>query len=115
MIAHGGRLTIGASAVVGAGRCRPGGRPLTFRNPDSGRVNVSIGSIDQPAHVRPRVRMPTAMRMSRRPEQRDWCEPTSEAAAGHGGDQDAIAALVRTSNPRPHHERAKWPTRNEPR
>lgn len=42
-----------SSAIARRGRCDSCGTPLTFRYPDSDRIDLTVGSLDDPALVRP--------------------------------------------------------------
>ena len=69
-----------SSADIERGFCAACGTPLTFHHLESGHLNISIGSLDDPAKVRPEIqigiesRMPWIAEMAALPE-----KPTEQA------------------------------------
>lgn len=104
-----------SSDIVERGFCRDCGTPLTFRYLGSGRVNVSIGSMDEPARVVPEFQMGIEARVPWFAGLPGLYELTTEAAAEHSGHLDAIAEVARTSHQHPDHDTPEWPARNESR
>jgi hypothetical protein len=52
---RGSLSTFRSSEAVERGFCRECGTPLTYRVLDSDRINISIGSLDEPARITPEV------------------------------------------------------------
>jgi hypothetical protein len=87
------------------GFCRDCGTPLTFHYVDSPRIAVSIGSLDEPAEVRPGRQYGIEARM-----------PWFDVLAGLPGDktteedEPALAAAIAASNRQhPDHDTEVWP------
>jgi hypothetical protein len=87
------------------GFCRDCGTPLTFRYVDRVRIAVSIGSLDEPAKVKPEKqdgiegRMPWFAELSALPGDLTTEEDEPETAA----------AIARSNHQHPDHDTADWP------
>jgi hypothetical protein len=87
------------------GFCRDCGTPLTFRYLEKARINVSIGSLDEPEKVPPlhqyglEGRMPWFATLPTLPG-----ETTTEEDA-----PDLATAVAATSHQHPDHDTATWP------
>jgi len=96
-----------SSDVVERGFCKDCGTPLTFRNLESGEMNVSIGSLDDPKAVKPIVqygiegRIPWVGELNALPGMET--EEDSDASPEH-------YARIRLSNHQhPDHDTGVWP------
>jgi hypothetical protein len=104
-LTRGELTTFMSSDQAERGFCRDCGTPLTFRYVDRVRVSVSIGSLDEPARLKPvgqvgiEARMPWFAELCALPG-----ELTTEA------DDPAMAAAIKASNHQhPDHDTAVWP------
>lgn len=115
VVTRGEIATFRSSDLVERGYCADCGTPLTFRYLGSGRTNVSIGSMDEPARVVPQFQMGIEARVPWFGDLPALFELTTEAAAEHSGHQEEIAAVARTNHQHPDHDTADWPVRTENR
>ena len=93
-----------SSDLAERGFCSACGTPLTFHYVDKPRIAVSIGSLDHPERVPPRMQYGVEGRMPWFPEV-DLPSVTTEAdMAG-----DRYAAIRNSSRQHPDHDTAVWP------
>ncbi|MCR4281886.1 MAG: GFA family protein [Bauldia sp.] len=104
-VTRGQLATFMSSDQAERGFCRDCGTPLTFRYVGRQRVAVSIGSLDEPARVKPQQQVGVEGRMP-------WF---GELAALPGdqtteADDPVVAAAIAASNHQhPDHDTAVWP------
>ncbi|HVZ12838.1 MAG TPA: GFA family protein [Bauldia sp.] len=87
------------------GFCDKCGTPLTFRYVDKPRISVSIGSLDDPAAMRPLGQWGIESRMP-------WFDELAALPGDKTTEQEdsALAASIRvTSHQHPDHDTAVWP------
>jgi hypothetical protein len=92
------------------GFCRSCGTPLTFRYVHSGRIAVSIGSLDEPEKVAPKNQVGIEGRLS-------WFAtlPTLPDDQTTEEDEPALAAKIAASNHQhPDHDTDRWPPEPKP-
>jgi hypothetical protein len=100
-----GRLAIFKSSdAVERGFCRDCGTPLTFRYLAEDKIDVSIGSLDEPASVKPIIqygiegRMPWLSELDRLPG----------FVTEEDGDGSRYELIRRTNHQHPDHDTASW-------
>ena len=71
-----------SSATVERGFCAACGTPLTFRNTESERIDISLGSLDQPDRVRPETQIGVESRLAWFADLARLPEETTEVAVG---------------------------------
>ena len=71
-----------SSATVERGFCAACGTPLTFRNTESERIDISLGSLDQPARVRQETQIGVESRLAWFADLASLPEETTEVAVG---------------------------------
>ena len=89
------------------GFCRNCGTPLTFHYVDSGRISVSIGSLDEPERVEPVSQSGIESRLS-------YFSKLATLPGDRTTEQDEpekAAAIHRTNHQHPDHDTAVWPPR----
>ncbi len=87
------------------GFCRDCGTPLTFRHLDGGTINISLGSLDEPAKVPPARQYGLEGRLA-------WFSslpalPGESTTEEHMGQ--FAARIAATSHQHPDHDTASWP------
>ncbi len=98
-----------SSRDVERGFCANCGTPLTFFTEGSDHVNVSIGSFDQPALLKPRIQIGIEARMPWFADLPGLPEDTTEAAGAKYGFLDELAVIAATSYQHPDHDTETWP------
>jgi hypothetical protein len=104
-LTRGALATFMSSDQAERGFCRNCGTPLTFRYVDRVRISVSIGSLDEPARVKPKQQVGIEARM---PWFAQLCTLPGELTTED--DDPAMAAAIAGSNHQhPDHDTAHWP------
>jgi hypothetical protein len=106
-LTRGELATFMSSDQAERGFCRNCGTPLTFRYVDRVRIAVSIGSLDEPALVKPEEQVGIEARV---PWFADLCALPGEQTTE---DEDpALAAEIKaSSHQHPDHDTETWPPR----
>ncbi len=108
-LTRGTLATFRSSEPVERGFCRDCGTPLTFRTLAKGRINVALGSLDEPAKARPgrqyglEGRMPWFAELAALPG-----ETTTEEDMG-----EAATRIAASNHQHPDHDTAVWPPEPE--
>ncbi len=97
--------TFKSSDLVERGFCRDCGTPLTFRELDSDQIDVSIGSLDEPAAVRPVIQLGVESRLP-------WFAelaflPVRTTVEGEKAER--LRVIARTKRQHPDHDTQVWP------
>ncbi len=92
-----------SSSVVERGFCSTCGTPLTFRYTDTNRINISLGSLDDPIAVPPLKQYGVESRMPWFDTIAQLPESTTES------DVPADRLLLLKSLQHPDHDTAVWP------
>jgi len=90
-----------SSDPVRRGFCRACGTPLIFDAIDSDRLNVTLGSLDEPAAVRPVIQCAPDERMP-------WFDDLSRLEPEEDSS-DWYAAIAPTNHQHPDHDTDHWP------
>jgi hypothetical protein len=93
-----------SSDLVERGFCRDCGTPLTFRDLDGDWIEVSIGSLDDPAAIPPVVQVGVESRL---PWFSDLARLPSEET-GANEDAKRYEHIAKTSHQHPDHDTATW-------
>jgi hypothetical protein len=104
-ITRGALATFMSSDQAERGFCRNCGTPLSFRYVERQRIAVSIGSLDEPARVQPRIQVGVEGRMP-------WFAELCALPGDETTEQDdpAMAAAIAAANHQhPDHDTAVWP------
>jgi hypothetical protein len=95
-----------SSDLVERGFCRDCGTPLSFRFLDSGRISVSIGSLDEPARIEPKLQCGNEARMP-------WFDKlpglTGIGTTTESDDPNGTAAIAASNHQHPDHDTSVWP------
>lgn len=97
--------TFRSSDVVERGFCRDCGTPLSFRKLSGDKIDVSIGSLDDPAIARPDVQWGIESRIA-------WVGELDELpgeATEADGDAPYHAHIRATNHQHPDHDTQTWP------
>jgi hypothetical protein len=93
-----------SSDIVARGFCRDCGTPLTFRYLPDNKIDVSIGSLDDPSVARPIVQFGIESRLS-------WLDELGDLP-GHRTEDDETpgryAEIRRTNHQHPDHDTEHW-------
>jgi hypothetical protein len=93
-----------SSPTVERGFCGRCGTPLTFRNIEGDRIDVSIGSLDAPAKVRPERQIGTESRMP-------WFAELQDLPASATEEYLTPERLAKIANRQhPDHDTDDWPS-----
>jgi hypothetical protein len=87
------------------GFCRDCGTPLTFRYRDKERINISLGSLDDPEQIRPEHQYGVEGRLS-------WFDTLTALPGDTTTEEDApdlAGRIASTSHQHPDHDTAVWP------
>ena len=87
--------TFASSATVERGFCTDCGTPLTYRETTADRIDISLGSLDQPARVRPATQIGIEGRLSWFADLAGLPEKMTEAAIG----ADRLARIESRQHP----------------
>lgn len=98
---HGQPATFRSSDHVDRGFCAGCGTPLYYRDLQSGRTNLAIGSLDDPAAFPPRRQMGGEARM---PWYGDLPGLTDEGETGSSDDAEWAAAIAASNRQHPDHD-----------
>ena len=104
-LTRGELATFMSSDQAERGFCSRCGTPLTFRYLDSGRISVSIGSLDHPEDFPPRDQHGVESRI-------DWVQELGEVPdCPPSQEEDAVAAakIAASNHQHPDHDTASWP------
>jgi hypothetical protein len=102
MIAH-----FGSSESVRRGFCSRCGTPLTFESIGARHINVTLGSLDEPAAIVPMEQSGIESRVPWFARLADIREEASGASELDGGAR--IAKVLASNRQHPDHETAAWP------
>jgi hypothetical protein len=94
-----------SSDAVERGFCRDCGTPLTFRYLAEDKIDVSIGSLDDPSIARPVIQYGIEARIEWVSELDELPGQITEAP----GSQERAALIKRTSHQHPDHDTKRWP------
>ena len=86
------------------GFCRDCGTPLFYNSLDTGRINLTIGSLDEPENFAPKSQMGIESRVS-------WFGALTNLPEEGltGADADWAAAITRSNRQHPDHDTDDWP------
>lgn len=98
-----------SSRDVERGFCADCGTPLTVFTVGSDHLNVSIGSFDEPARLRPEIQMGIEARMPWFADLPGLPESTTEELAEEYGFTDELAAIAASNHQHPDHDTPVWP------
>jgi hypothetical protein len=104
-LTRGELATFMSSDQAERGFCRDCGTPLTFRYVGRVRIAVSIGSLDEPARVKPEQQIGIEARM---PWFAELCALPGEQAT-EDEDPALAAAIKASSHQHPDHDTKEWP------
>lgn len=93
-----------SSAQAERGYCRDCGTPLTFRYVDSDTIDVSIGSLDDPAPAKPVIQFRLESRLP-------WLDAIFDLPVREEGEDKRalLARIAETGRQHPDHDTAEWP------
>jgi hypothetical protein len=107
-LTRGGLAIFKSSDVVERGFCRDCGTPLSFRYVDGDKMDVSIGSLDEPSRAKPIVQFGTESRLS-------WLDDLASLPGSTTEDDDPEGRVPRiraTNRQHPDHDTAAWPRKD---
>jgi len=93
-----------SSDIVRRGFCRDCGTPLLFDVVDRDTINVVLGSLDEPASVKPEFQCGPAAKMPWFGEL-DTVEPSADETSWY-------AAIAPSNHQHPDHDTEQWPSEN---
>jgi hypothetical protein len=108
-LTRGELATFRSSDAVERGFCRDCGTPLSFRYLDEEKIDVSIGSLDDPSAAKPVIQYGLEARLP-------WLGELDGLFGRTTAEDDPegrLALIQRTNHQHPDHDTAKWPA--EPR
>ena len=96
-----------SSAIGDRGFCRDCGTPLIYQYTSGTRVAVALGSLDDPARLKPVVQYGVESRMP-------WFSelatlPATESGKNEGDDPEICDNIRRSNRQHPDHDTAIWP------
>ncbi len=94
-----------SSELVERGFCRDCGTPLTVRDLDGDGIDVSLGSLDDPAAVKPVIQYGVESRLP-------WFAELAELPVRttvEGGKAERLRVIERTNRQHPDHDTQAWP------
>jgi hypothetical protein len=97
-----------SSGQTERGFCRNCGTPLTIHDVDSPRIEVSIGSLDEPEKVEPKKQIGIEARLS-------WFGKLPSLPGDkttEDDDPDLAAKIAASNHQHPDHDTRDWPPRN---
>ncbi len=97
--------TFKSSDVVERGFCRNCGAPLSFRSVDGDRIDVSIGSLDDPSIAKPAIQWGLESRIAWVGELDDLPGEATEA----DGETERHDRIKATNHQHPDHDTDVWP------
>jgi hypothetical protein len=92
------------------GFCRDCGTPLTFRYLDKDRISISLGSLDDPAQIRPEHQYGVEGRLP-------WFDTLTALPGDTTTEEDVpdlAGRIASTSHQHPDHDTAAWPPEVRP-
>ncbi len=98
-----------SSRDVERGFCSNCGTPLTVFDDGSDHLNVSIGSFDEPARLKPEIQIGTESRMPWFGELDGLPADTTLGAGEKYGFLDELAVIAATNHQHPDHDTETWP------
>jgi len=101
--------TFNSSRDVARGFCATCGTPLTLLDDGSDHFNVTIGSFDDPAGLKPEIQIGIEARMPWFAELAGLPESTTDAAAADYDFQEELAVIAATNRQHPDHDTQTWP------
>jgi len=94
-----------SSDLADRGFCRECGTPLTYEGKDAGHLNIVLGTLDDPAAVRPAAQYGLEARMPWLNEVLGLPGETTEDA----GEADALKTIRDSSHQHPDRDTDRWP------
>ncbi|BFM10700.1 GFA family protein [Simiduia litorea] len=95
-----------SSELVERGFCHQCGTPLFYRGIDSNRINLTIGSLDEPEKFAPKSQMGREARLV-------WFEHLTtladEGVTGAGGNEAWAQSIAASNRQHPDHDTDQWP------
>ncbi|MDN3638832.1 GFA family protein [Simiduia curdlanivorans] len=95
-----------SSELVERGFCHQCGTPLFYRGLNSKRINLTIGSLDQPENFAPKSQMGSEARLV-------WFEHLTALAddgvTGAGGNEQWATSIAASNRQHPDHDTDLWP------
>ncbi len=104
-VTRGEIATFRSSELVERGFCRDCGTPLTVRDLDGDRIDVSLGSLDDPAALKPAIQFGVESRLP-------WFAELAELPVRttvEGGKAERLRVIERTNRQHPDHDTQAWP------
>jgi hypothetical protein len=104
-ITRGKLATFMSSDQTERGFCARCGTPLTFHYVNKPRISISIGSLDEPAKVKPRHQYGVESRMP-------WFDAITHLPGEQTTEQDdppLAEAIAKSNHQHPDHDTAAWP------
>jgi hypothetical protein len=104
-VTRGEIATFRSSELVERGFCRDCGTPLTVRDRDGDRIDVSLGSLDDPAALKPAIQFGVESRLP-------WFAELAELPVRttvEGGKAERLRVIERTNRQHPDHDTQAWP------
>ena len=104
-VTRGEIATFKSSDLVERGFCRDCGTPLTFHEIDTDGIDVSIGSLDEPAAVRPVIQYGVESRLP-------WFAQLASLPVRttvEGEKAERLRVIARTKRQHPDHDTQVWP------
>jgi hypothetical protein len=108
-VTRGEIATFRYSRDVPRGFCAACGTPLTVFTDGDDHINVSIGSFDEPAKLKPEIQIGIESRMPWFADLSGLPEHTTESAGEKYGFLDELAVIAATNHQHPDHDTAIWP------
>jgi hypothetical protein len=100
---RGAPATFLSSSAGERGFCRDCGTPLTFRYVDIDKIEISLGSLDAPARVKPGIQYGTEARMP-------WFRMLADLPGSRTEDDIPAERMAQLkSRQHPDHDTAEWP------
>jgi hypothetical protein len=97
-----------SSAHAERGFCRKCGTPLFYNSLDNDRINLTIGSLDQPEKFAPKAQVGVESRLS-------WFDRLAslpdEGTTGAGGHEAWAESVARSIRQHPDRDTEEWPIR----
>ena len=103
-LTRGTLATFMSSDAVERGFCRDCGTPLSFRYLDSDKIDISIGSLDNPGAARPVVQYGVESRLP-------WIDELDELPGRPTSDEnpERLEVIARSNHQHPDHDTEGWP------
>lgn len=95
-----------SSELVERGFCHQCGTPLFYRELESSRINLTIGSLDKPENFAPKSQMGSEARLP-------WFEHLTiladEGVTGSGCNEEWARSIAASNRQHPDHDTDEWP------